>query len=481
MTLDEEIAMLEESLGAVTVAPDAVPEVSMDEEIEQLERQLNPPAQPRQEPLESESYWGDVASNALPSTARLVTDTVDAIVNYEDTGRAIKDLGLGMASKVGLGEHDESAVDAMGDFYAQRYGSMEGLQEAFRTDPAGIISDIAGVVSGGAGAVGKAAGLASNSSRMAKLSNLATNISQKAAMVDPVTAALKGSQLAAKGLNKMGVPERVMEGMIKPDIKTAPGAAKALTHADIPLSAGGVKKLNKATGGLNTQIDNIVSNVDELPPLASEVYTPSKEFANKYLNPLQSTKADKSMDAVIGMAKEFPKQFDSLEDLQSFKKNLYKDIDWKASKAKAKMKNDYLKDVASSARESIEDTARKAGYGDQIGELNRLEGDLINARSPLEKAVKRTQKRNPIGLTSMLAGIGSAGVFADPTLGLLSAGATQALFNPRAGSLYARKAAQFGNAGDTINNILPGLRLGLGISRNPGILEQFDEYLLGPQ
>jgi len=424
-----------------------------------------------------QGYWGDVADNFLPSVGNLVTDTASAIYNYDETGAALKDLALGIAAKAGIGDADESSINAMVEYYGNRYGSVEGLQEAFRTDPGGVIADVAGILSGGAGITAKAAGLASNSTRMARLSNIANQVSQKTAMIDPITGGLKGAQLIAKGANKLKIPQNVTESMIKPDIRTPEGVSDTILKANVPLSKGGVKKIKGQIGDINSDVMNIVKDVDLSPPLANEIYMPSNDFVQTYLNPNQATKADKSLKMIQNVSDDFPKTFESLEDLQKFKQNLYKDIDWSTNKPKKMVKNEYLRSVASNAREAVEDVSGQAGHGDSIRTLNAQEGLLIEARTPLEKAVKRVRKRNPIGLTSMLSGIAAGSSIGDPLVGLGVGLLTQGLFNPRVGAMMSQGAYNLGNAGKTVDALMPGTRGLIGATRIPETMDEGEKLM----
>jgi len=52
-------------------------------------------------------------------------------------------------------EKSIQTANAVGDFYKNRYGSVEGFKEAVATDPVGVASDLATILSGGAGLANK--------------------------------------------------------------------------------------------------------------------------------------------------------------------------------------------------------------------------------------------------------------------------------------------------------------------------------------
>ncbi|RKZ02591.1 hypothetical protein DRQ25_18495 [Candidatus Fermentibacteria bacterium] len=401
----------------------------------------------------------------------MVVDTADAITHPRRTITGLGNLVAGMGAKIGIGDADPSSADALVEFYANRYGSLEAFQEAFRTDPAGVISDIGGVFAGGAGAVAKGAGLASNSARMAKLSKWAGNVSEVAAALDPITGTAKAAGGLAKAVAKSGAPEAIMKAVTKPNVSDPKTFSKTLLDEKIPISNRGVDVLNGRASGINTQIDDILAetSTNVPPPLANQVYRPSDAFVNKYLDPASSTNVNKTIKVVRSVSDDFPKQFDSVKDVQAFKKNLYGGINWRSDKFKDKVRYDYLRDVASNSRAVIEDAAKDSGFGDAIHELNVREGLLLEARKPLEKTIHRVTNRNPIGLTSMLSGLGGAAAYGDPVVGGLMGLGTQALFNPRMGARYAQKAYDFGKKAPTK---MLGPRAGAGLLRAPEMAEQ---------
>ena len=77
---------------------------------------------------------------------------------YADTGKALTvDLpqtAKGIGSLVGdvLGITDGETLDAVGKFYADRYGTEEGFKKALAEKPAEVLSDLA-AVTGGVGAL----------------------------------------------------------------------------------------------------------------------------------------------------------------------------------------------------------------------------------------------------------------------------------------------------------------------------------------
>lgn len=159
--------------------------------------------QGKRQPLE----WSDIPSKAVenvwPSTKALLSGIVQPIIHPIDTYEAVKDIGAGLGSKVGgaLGVKQdpaqkaktEATVNALGRFYADRYGTMDGFKEALATDPVGFLADASMVLSGGGSLAARAPGM------LGKAGEVASTVGRA---VNPINLALKPiapvASLAAK-------------------------------------------------------------------------------------------------------------------------------------------------------------------------------------------------------------------------------------------------------------------------------------------
>lgn len=137
----------------------------------------------------------DVASGAvtnLPSSAaQFGSDLVQPIIHPIDTAEAIKNLGAGVLQKVGIlsGEDQVKYADAVGSFFADRYGSVEGVKKAIATDPVGVLSDVATILTGGGALAARAPGM------VGKLGQVAATAGR---VIDPVTIAGKAAQAGGR-------------------------------------------------------------------------------------------------------------------------------------------------------------------------------------------------------------------------------------------------------------------------------------------
>jgi hypothetical protein len=80
------------------------------------------------------SSWADVAGqatdNLVPSAQRFGSDLLNVVQHPKETGKAFLKVAAGGVEKLIPGEQEhEPYANAVGQFFADRYGSMEALQE----------------------------------------------------------------------------------------------------------------------------------------------------------------------------------------------------------------------------------------------------------------------------------------------------------------------------------------------------------------
>ncbi|MDD5688483.1 MAG: hypothetical protein PHE88_11710 [Elusimicrobia bacterium] len=154
-------------------------------------------------PPQSQS-WGDVATGALtsfvPSVGKMVGDVASTVIHPIDTatGLAKTIVGAGEAGteklagmvnpelvafnrQINKPSEEQQMAGQMGDYYKQKYGSMEGFKKALATDPAGVMADAATVLSGGGAAV----------SKLPLLEKAGIQLSKAGAAVDPLAMTAK--------------------------------------------------------------------------------------------------------------------------------------------------------------------------------------------------------------------------------------------------------------------------------------------------
>ena len=154
----------------------------------------------RQKPMTA----GEVATGAItnfPSSFKnLIGNIVEAVTSPVETAKSILDVGAGalqnvlpekLVQAVGEDKRSRDMARKVGEFYAERYGTGEGLKQAIATDPAGVLADLSTVLTSGATAAPRA---------------VAAPLSKAASMVDPLALAVKGTQATLSAAGRAAAP-----------------------------------------------------------------------------------------------------------------------------------------------------------------------------------------------------------------------------------------------------------------------------------
>ncbi|MES5485946.1 hypothetical protein QMZ05_24600 [Bradyrhizobium sp. INPA03-11B] len=147
--------------------------------------------------------WSDVGLSALQnapgSAVQFGHDIAQPFLHPIDTATNIKNLGHGILQKVGImsGSEDEKYADAVGRFYADRYGGIENVKRAIANDPVGVLGDLSVLLSGGETALARVPGV------VGKLGEVAGAAGR---MVDPLRAAAGAGKVAGRaGAEALGL------------------------------------------------------------------------------------------------------------------------------------------------------------------------------------------------------------------------------------------------------------------------------------
>ena len=130
--------------------------------------------------------FSQAISNVPSSTVNLVEDTVQPFLHPIDTANSLVSLGKGLYQLTTPGEQpDEASAKAVGQYFANRYGSIEGFKRAFASDPMGILADASIVLTAGGSLAGRAPGV---------VGRVGEQVSNVGNMIDPVSAAVRGAE-----------------------------------------------------------------------------------------------------------------------------------------------------------------------------------------------------------------------------------------------------------------------------------------------
>ena len=169
-------------------------------QIEQMrERRLNNKRQ-----AGTELSWSEVGTRAIGNTPqsakKYAEDLVTPITDPVGTIKGLYSFTAGLIQLAIPGEQsDEATVKAVGDYFADRYGSLDAFKVAVAEDPVGVVGDVAAVLTGGGMAAAKGPGI------IGKAGSAAEEVGRK---IDPLVIAGNTLQTAG-GLVTEGVPATI--------------------------------------------------------------------------------------------------------------------------------------------------------------------------------------------------------------------------------------------------------------------------------
>ena len=145
------------------------------------------------EPLTAGEVATGAVTNFPSSFANLIGSIYEAVTSPVQTAKSVLDVGAGALQNVlpekfvqFVGEDKQSREMArkVGEFYAERYGTGEGLKKAIAQDPAGVLADLSTVLTGGATVAPRI---------------VAQPLSRIASTIDPLAATARATGAAVKG------------------------------------------------------------------------------------------------------------------------------------------------------------------------------------------------------------------------------------------------------------------------------------------
>jgi len=152
----------------------------------------------------TELSLGEVASQAvgnLPKSAlKYAEDLVTPITDPVGTAKGLYSFAAGLIQLAIPGEQaDEKTVKAVGDYFANRYGSLEAFKLAVAEDPVGVVGDVSTVLTGGGMLAARAPGM---------VGKAGAALEEAGRKIDPL--AVAGNTLqAAGGVVTEGVPAAI--------------------------------------------------------------------------------------------------------------------------------------------------------------------------------------------------------------------------------------------------------------------------------
>jgi hypothetical protein len=353
-----------------------------------------------------------MAKNLPGSMVDLTVDMAQPFLHPVDTASAFASIIRGGISKVaGWDDPDEAVVDAVGQYYVERYGGLDEALTTLQDDPAGFLADLS--MTGGALAkVGQ-------SSKLANLSRA----------VDPANMLLNTGAQAVKMATSPKTPLSLYESAAKiprntrrPQWKIDRQMTTALEENIMP-SARGLDKLNDTVEGLDAKVTSLIerANVSGKTVPKNSLFRYLSQTRDDFggATNLNAARDLRAIDNVVSEYNQFLNEQGITRlnpvELQDLKQRTYKQIDFDRSQQKSNDAADAArKAIARAAKEDIEQLIPQG----RIRDLNAREGRLLDLKPSLEQAASRIERRDLIGIgMPMKAMAGSQ--MGGPTGGLL--------------------------------------------------------------
>lgn len=347
---------------------------------------------------------------------------VDAVTHPIDTAQNVGRLVRGGAEKAwrGLGGETDGEyikyADALADFYAKRYGSLEAARKTFEENPVALLSDITAILSGGGGTlatVGKLGKSGNVVSKAGKVLNTAAKytdpLTPLAVMASPATSAVGAG---AKAAGEFFSPERIYERAMKipprsVSQKNRDRAIEAAVRERIPLTKGGQAKLEKLIGGLGDEIQSRI-NAPELADVRIDpletVIRAERDVVPQFRNQVAPGQDMKAIGEVMGDMLDSHGDMMTLADAQRLKQGTYKAQNKRAWDERQGARVEAEKALARALKQQIDENVPG------VRALNARQGDLLELAHEFEPALNRTGNHslfNMVGPTGAGAGLGA--------------------------------------------------------------------------
>lgn len=334
-------------------------------------------------PIQTVSGIFDVGAGELRKV--LPTSVVKAIDKLEADPAAIQ-------------KYQQSA-DVVNQFYKQRYGSGEQALQTIQKDPVGFLGDVSALFTGGGMAIPK----------------VGSKVAKVGAAVEPLNVA---TNVAGAGLAKSipsTVPASLYESAAKWSTSLTPEERASITGTalkeNLMPTYAGTGKAQMTLSMLGDKIDNLIQTSTQsgakIP--ANEVLRNIGDVRNELGGfKIESPSDIKEINAIEkqfrDMVRKGKKQYVTPEELQSFKQDVYKRVDYgRAPEKPTVAKEAAYKAMGRAAKESIESVVPS------VAELNKRQGALIELLPNLQRSAARIENRDILGIGGPIKiGSGSA-------------------------------------------------------------------------
>lgn len=366
----------------------------------------------------------EMGKNIIPSAKQEASNIAYAITNPGETLGSLGNLFTGVIQKIDptgkLGTSKTQYVDALAQHYADKYGSFNRFKRELQNNPVGVLGDASLFLTGGAGSVKLGANVANKlkaTQTASDISNVAGKVGKVGASIDPLNIAINVPLTSVgqgiKGLENIGVIDgasdwgaNIYGKALKPSTELSQNQRKRILRTAVdeklPISQTGTDILQERIDVLNNRVNKLIDTaVDENVKIPSSVVF-------KYFDDLENQvggfkiEAASDIKAVRDIKSKFIKwqkkigkdQFVTPKELQDFKIDVNRKVDWKTSNLKS------TSDVEELAYKNL-GRAAKEGIAENIPDIANINSELsrlLELQPYLIRGANRAGSRDIIGI-----------------------------------------------------------------------------------
>ena len=371
-------------------------------------------------PKDEGGLW-DTLNDAAGSWVNYGMNIYNAVTNPMDTAKALGNLAVGGLQMMSPFDEPLPAYDkrqyprAMGQYYADRYGSPGQAWESLTTDPAATLGDLSLVGAGGGGLLSAAGKVP----RLGKLGAAGQALTRGAVAIDPMALAFN----LPKPVMQAMIPERTPINLYEKEAlfsKALPQATRdkmARTALDAKLmpTPTGVEKGRAIIKDLESQLAAIENAAPDTPIPINAVLGRFGKLRKKFGGP--GIDAQKNLQVIDEVARNLRESVERLgrdwvtpKELSQIKKDTYRSINWQDPKMATE--NVARKAVGRQAQEILaKEIPDAVDINKQLSDMYQLMGKPSSPKpGPLERAAARINDRNLVSLGAPLRAMSGAGI-----------------------------------------------------------------------
>ena len=374
----------------------------------------------------------EMIKNFPSSLKQEAIDIGSALMSPMETGESLINLIVGGVQKLdptGVTGNDKiKYANAIGEYYANKYGSFNAFKRELQNNPASVLGDASMFLTGGSTAVAKTSSIANkvaNSNTLRKISDVASDTAKVSASIDPFNLALNVPLTGAgQGVRLLGAGEDVAsnlyESALKPSMTIPQKQRKAIVKTALDkklgINSSGVDKLQSRIAELNNRVDNLLETATDADVgIPTEVVFKNLDELKKDVGGFRIEAAD-DLKEVARIEKALRKQIRkigkqktvSAKDLQEFKIDISNKVNWKSKNLRGSpIEEKMFKSLGKGAREGIAESIP------EISVLNKELSELLNLEPYLIRGADRIGNRDYMGIGSGIKASGGRAVGGD--------------------------------------------------------------------